>query len=89
MVPEFWDAANAMKKGTYSQKPVKTQFGYHIIKVEDIRDTKPLPLKKVEPQIKARLTQNAIAETFEQINKNTKVERYDLNGKAMKAAELK
>lgn len=89
MVPEFWDAANAMKKGTYSQKPVKTQFGYHIIKVEDIRDTKPLPLNKVEPQIKARLTQNAIAETFEQINKNTKIERYDLNGKPMKAAELK
>lgn len=89
MVEEFWDAADAMKKGTYSKKPVKTQFGYHIIKVEDIRDTKPLPLSKIEPQIKARLTQKAIAETFEEINKNSKIERYDLKGKPMKAAELK
>lgn len=87
MVPEFWEAANAMKKGSVSKRPVKTQFGYHIISVEDVRDTKPLPLNKIEPQIKARLTQKAIADTFEDINKNTKVERFDLQGKVMPAAE--
>lgn len=47
MVPEFGNAAFAMKKGEYSKKPVKTQFGYHVIKVEDIRDAKPQPLKKL------------------------------------------
>ena len=37
MVPEFANAAFALKKGEYTQTPVKTQFGWHVIKVEDRR----------------------------------------------------
>lgn len=84
MVPEFGNAAFAMKKGEYSKKPVKTQFGYHVIMVEDIRDAKALPLKEVEPQLKAMLTQNAAATIFEDVNSKAKVVKYDLNGNVQK-----
>ena len=60
MVPEFSSVAFAMEKGTYSKEPVKTEFGYHIIYVEDIRDTKPLELSAIEPQIKSNLAQKAV-----------------------------
>lgn len=86
MVPEFGNAAFAMKKGQYSQKPVKTQFGYHVILVEETRDAKPLPLKEIEPQLKAMLTQNAIGTIFEEISKNAKIEKFGLDGKEMTAA---
>jgi len=83
MVPEFGNAAFAMKKGQISKTPVKTQFGYHIIAVDDTRTTKPLPLKEVKPQIEAMLSQQAVAKVFKDLNENGKVERYYLDGKAL------
>ena len=83
MVPEFGNAAFAMKKGSYSDKPVKTQFGYHVIEVEDIRDAKPLSKKDAEPQLKAMLTQQAIGDVFVSLNKAAKIERYSLDGKKL------
>lgn len=84
MVPEFGEAAFNMKKGEYSKTPVKTQFGYHVIQVEDVRDTKPLELKKVEPQLKAMLSQSAVAGVFQDISSKAKVEKYDLKGNPVK-----
>lgn len=84
MVPEFANAAFAMKKGQYSQKPVKTQFGYHVIMVEDVRNTKPLPLSDVEQQIKAQLSQKAVGDVFNKVNKGAKVVKYNLDGSVMK-----
>ncbi len=81
MVPEFGEAAFKLKKGTYSQEPVKTQYGYHVILVEDIRDAKPLPQKEVEPQLKGMLTQQAIGDVFADLYKNAKVTKYSLDGK--------
>jgi len=81
MVPEFSNAAFAMKKGTYSKTPVKTQFGYHVIKVEDFRDSKPLELKEVEPQIRNMLSQQAVAETFDNLYQTGDIVKYDLDGK--------
>ncbi len=83
MVPEFGNAAFAMKKGQISKTPVKTQFGYHIIAVDDTRTTKPLPLKEVKPQIEAMLSQQAVAKVFKDLNENGKVEKYSLDGKAL------
>ena len=84
MVPEFSDAAFAMKKGKYSTKPVKTQFGYHVILVEDIRDAKPLPLKQVKSQLKGMLSQDAIAQVFKELYDSSKITKYSLDGKEIK-----
>jgi peptidyl-prolyl cis-trans isomerase C len=56
-VPEFSQAMVALKKGEYTQVPVKTQFGYHIIQLEDTRAAQFPPLADVKPQITQRLTQ--------------------------------
>ncbi len=84
MVPEFSDAAFKMGKGEISAEPVKTEFGYHIILVEDVRDTQPLPLADVEPQIKASLAQQAVAQVVEELNANADIEKFDLKGKKIK-----
>ncbi|MDR1694164.1 MAG: peptidylprolyl isomerase [Lactobacillaceae bacterium] len=81
MVKEFGDAAFSMKKGTHSQSPVKTQFGYHVILVEDSRDTKPLTIQEAEPQLKAMLSQAAVGSVIEDLRKEGKVEEYSLDGK--------
>lgn len=80
MVPEFSNAAFAMKKGQYSKQPVKTQFGYHVIYVEDIRDAQLQPLEKIEPQLKAMMTQGVVAGVFEDLNNNAQITVYDLKG---------
>lgn len=81
MVPEFSEAAMAMETGSYSQEPVKTQFGYHVILVEDVRETKPQPLEAIENQIKMSLSQQAVADIVKELNDNAKIEKFDLQGK--------
>ncbi|ASY57929.1 peptidylprolyl isomerase [Sinorhizobium sp. CCBAU 05631] len=52
MVPEFETAAFALEKGSYTKMPVKTQFGFHVILVEDKRPQAPPTLEQVEPQVR-------------------------------------
>ena len=86
MVPEFSAAAFAMKKGTHSAEPVKTEFGYHVILLEDLRDTQPLSLQEIEPQIKANLSMQAVEQIVNDLNSNADVEKFDLKGKKIEAA---
>ena len=85
MVPEFSEAAMAMEPGTYSKEPVKTQFGYHVILVEDVRDTQPQPLEAIENQIKMSLSQQAVTEIVKELNANAKIEKFDLQGKKIES----
>ena len=85
MVPEFTKAAAALEKGAYTKEPVKTQFGWHVIMLEDVRDSKPLSLKELEPQIKNILSQNIVAETFDKLIKEADIEKFDLKGNKIKA----
>ncbi len=80
MVPEFSKAAFNMDKGEFSKKPVKTEFGWHVILVEDIRASQPLELKDVEPQLRNMVTQQAIAKTFEDLHQKAKIEKFTLDG---------
>ncbi|MBB3772261.1 peptidyl-prolyl cis-trans isomerase C [Angulomicrobium tetraedrale] len=74
MVPEFADVAFAMKPGEIS-KPVKTQFGWHVIKVEEKRQ-KPVPtFDEVKPQIQQFLAQKAQAEAVQKFREGAKVEK--------------
>jgi peptidyl-prolyl cis-trans isomerase C len=76
MVPEFSEAAFKLDKGQISD-PVKTQFGWHVIKVEDKR-TKPAPaFDDVKPQIENYVTRKAQAELVTKLRADAKIERMD------------
>jgi peptidyl-prolyl cis-trans isomerase C len=76
MVPEFADVAFKLDKGQLSD-PVKTQFGWHIIKVEDKR-TKPTPtFDQVKGQIENYVAHRAQAQMVENLRKSATIERLD------------
>ncbi len=62
MVPEFYEAANALEVGAIS-RPVQSQFGWHVIKLEDRKASAPPALAQVEPQVRQRV----LAQKFEEI----------------------
>ena len=57
-VPEFSAALQALKKGQLTDKAVKTQFGFHIIRVDDVRDIKLSTFDEVKPQIADQMKQD-------------------------------
>jgi peptidyl-prolyl cis-trans isomerase C len=76
MVPEFAEVAFRLEKGQVSD-PVKTQFGWHIIKVEDKR-TKPVPsFEQVKDQISTYVERKAQAEYIAKLREGAKIERLD------------
>jgi peptidyl-prolyl cis-trans isomerase C len=76
MVPEFAEVAFKLGKGQLSD-PVKTQFGWHVIKVEEKR-IRPTPtFEQVKPQIENYVAHRAQAELVENLRKSATVERLD------------
>jgi peptidyl-prolyl cis-trans isomerase C len=74
MVPEFSDVAFKLEKGQMSE-PVKTQFGWHVLKVEDKRE-KPTPkFEEVKPQIEQYVTRKAQAELVTKLRAEAKIEK--------------
>ena len=74
MVPEFEKAAMALEKGTYTKEPVKTQFGFHVIKKVDERD-QPFPeFKDVEERIRTSLQAEKLQVIVKELRDKAKVE---------------
>jgi len=73
-VPEFSQAMVKLKKGELTQEPVKTQFGYHIIKLEDTRQAQFPPIDEVKPQIKQRLEQQKLGAFLEELRTKAKTD---------------
>ncbi|NRP69964.1 putative peptidyl-prolyl cis-trans isomerase Cbf2 [Ensifer psoraleae] len=77
MVPEFEEAAFALEKGAYTKAPVKTQFGFHVILVEDKRPQAPPTLEQVEPQVRQLVMRDKYLELLASAKKETGVEISD------------
>ncbi len=73
-VPEFSAAMSKLDKGQMTETPVKTQFGFHIIRVDDVRDTKLPALEEVKPQVSQQLQQQKIAKFQETLRAKAKIQ---------------
>ncbi|MBN3806378.1 peptidylprolyl isomerase [Paraburkholderia sp. Ac-20336] len=73
-VPEFADAATHLQKGQMTDTPVHTQFGWHIIRVDDIRAITPPPLEQVRAQIVQQIQQEKLQAFEEGLRKNAKIQ---------------
>lgn len=73
-VPEFSQAMVKLKKGELTETPVKSQFGWHIIKLEDTREAKFPPLEEVKGQIQQRIGQQKLAEFRDGIRAKAKTD---------------
>lgn len=82
MVPPFADAAWKLKKGAVS-KPVKTQFGWHIIKVTDKKKARTVPFNEVSEKIKDQLEQGKMKEVVQkyitELKAGAKIEKMEQN----------
>jgi peptidyl-prolyl cis-trans isomerase C len=73
-VTEFSSAMVKLGKGQMTDTPVKSQFGYHIIRVDDVRDAKLPAFDEVKPQIKQQIEQEKLAKFQEALRQSAKVE---------------
>jgi peptidyl-prolyl cis-trans isomerase C len=73
-VPEFAEALVKLKKGETTQVPVKSQFGWHVIRVDDVRDAQLPKFEDVKPQISQQLQQQKLAQFQESLRKAAKIE---------------
>jgi peptidyl-prolyl cis-trans isomerase C len=74
MVPEFGAAASKLDKGAITQEPVKTQFGYHVIQLEDSRPIEAPPFEDVKPQLAQHLQQQTVQKQMEELKAKAKIE---------------
>ena len=71
---QFSDAMVKLEKGKYTEAPVKTRFGFHIIQLDDVRPAKFATLAEVKPRIQQALVQNKIQELVKGLRAKAKVE---------------
>jgi peptidyl-prolyl cis-trans isomerase C len=74
MVPEFEQAAFALRVGDYTKVPVKTQFGWHVIKVEDQRDSTLPPFAEVAAKLRQRMQNDSLREAIDALKARAAIE---------------
>lgn len=79
MVPEFSEAAFKMKDGETSRAPVRSQFGFHVIRVE-ARRTASQPMEEVRDKLVSEMSQEIMSGVVSNLRKNAKIEVFNLDG---------
>jgi peptidyl-prolyl cis-trans isomerase C len=80
IVPEFANAAFAMKPGEISQTPVHTQFGWHVIKVEERRMAPPPTFEQAHDALRQKMIQEGVQKVVAEARAGVKVETFNLDG---------
>jgi peptidyl-prolyl cis-trans isomerase C len=73
-VKEFSDAMTQLAKGQLTDSPVKSQFGYHIIRLDDVREAQLPKLEEIKPQIAQQMQQQKLAKFQEELRAKAKVQ---------------
>jgi len=74
MVKPFSEAAAALEKGAYTKEPVQTQFGWHVIMLDDVRESTPPPFDDVKERIKLLLANKQLQQYVETMKGNAKID---------------
>jgi peptidyl-prolyl cis-trans isomerase C len=75
MVKPFGDAVKGLKKGEITTQPVQTQFGWHIIKLEDTREVTPPPFEQVKSQLSNGVMQKKLQAYVEELKKTATIDK--------------
>lgn len=73
-VPPFAEALKQLTKGGLTAAPVKTDFGWHVIRLDDVRDVQPPPLEQVKPQIQQELERRRIQDLQKDLRAKAKIQ---------------
>jgi peptidyl-prolyl cis-trans isomerase C len=74
MLPEFSAALTKLAKGKFTEEPVKTQFGYHVILLEDSRPKMFPPMDQVKPQLQQQIQQQNLQKLLDDLKAKAKIE---------------
>jgi len=89
MVKEFADAAFDLKKGEMTETPIKTQFGYHVIQVEDRRKAPPPAYEELAEQLREEMAREAVTAQLDLLRSGAKIEKFNIDGSKPEAAPAK
>ncbi len=82
MVPEFAEAAFALQAGQVSEAPVRSPFGWHVIKVEERRAAPPPPFEEVAQAIRQQMLEGEVQAAVDRARAEARIERFNLDGSA-------
>src|SRR5262249_2083125 len=83
MIPAFADAAFAVPAGQYTREPVKTEFGWHVIKAEDRRRAKAPSFDEAREEVGQALVHDIVDAKLKELRKAAKIETFGLDGKPL------
>lgn len=86
MVKPFSDAAFAMRPGSYTTKPVRTQFGWHVIKLEDKRNKKAPTFEEAEDEVRASARRELAQSFVEELRGKATIENFGMEGRQGKGS---
>jgi peptidyl-prolyl cis-trans isomerase C len=87
MVPEFATAAFALKPGQVTEAPVKTQFGWHVIRLEERRRAPPPAFEEAYDGLRTKTIQEGVEKLLQQARVGLEVEKFNLDGSARRATD--
>jgi peptidyl-prolyl cis-trans isomerase C len=88
MIPEFAEAAFALQPGQISQNPVRTQFGWHVIKVEERRAMAAQSFEEARDTLRQQAFEESVSAELQRIRAAARIERFQLDGSPAPAPSL-
>ena len=87
MLPEFADAAFALKSGQTADVPVKTQYGWHVIQVLERRQAPPVSFEQAAPELRQKMIQDGIKQVLAQARVGLTVQKFNIDGTPQRAVD--